>query len=105
MGRPMRPRGNTEIQIFATGAGLSSPPEATSSIVGVAGNSPELPAKITIGGMDAQVAYAGAAPGEAAGVLQVNVLVPTDAPTGPAVPLTLTVGDIVSPGVTTIAVR
>jgi uncharacterized protein (TIGR03437 family) len=40
----------------------------------------------------AQLQYAGQAPGLVAGVIQVNVTVPAQAPTGPAIPLYLTLG-------------
>ena len=43
------------------------------------------------------VAYAGAAPGLVAGVLQVNVKIPDNAPTGDAVPVTLSIGGVDSP--------
>jgi uncharacterized protein (TIGR03437 family) len=95
----------TEIQIFATGDGITSPPGITGGITKGAGNPPLLSVKVLIGGIEAPVEYAGAAPGEAAGVLQVNVLVPFNAPVGSAVPIALTIGDAMStPGVT-IAVR
>jgi uncharacterized protein (TIGR03437 family) len=61
-----------------------------------------LPVSVTIGGRSAQVAYAGAAPGFVAGVLQLNVKIPEDLlVSGPtAVPIIVTVGGVTSqPGV------
>jgi hypothetical protein len=49
---------------------------------------------ITIGGMPAQVQYAGGAPGEVAGMMQVNAQIPGGIQTGNAVPVVL---QIVSP--------
>ena len=48
--------------------------------------------------------YAGAAPGLTAGVLQVNVRIPVDAPTG-AVPVSLVAGTKSSPANVTIWVQ
>lgn len=75
------PRG-TVITLFATGEGQTSPPGVDGKI-----SSPPLPApvlnvQLTIGGVPAQVAYAGAAPNEIAGVLQVTARVPLDGPGG-----------------------
>jgi uncharacterized protein (TIGR03437 family) len=52
---------------------------------------PVLPVSATIGGQTAQVLFAGSAPGLLAGVLQVEVVVPTAASTG-AQPVVLTIG-------------
>ena len=48
--------------------------------------------------------YAGAAPGLTAGVLQVNVRIPVDAPAG-AVPVSLVVGTKSSPANVTIWIQ
>ncbi len=93
------------IQIFGTGQGLTSPPSITGAIGTAAGNPAVLPVKAAFGGVDAIVQYQGAAPGLIAGALQVNVLVPLNAATGDAVPLTISIGGVASqPGVT-VAVR
>lgn len=60
--------------------------------------SPEL--KVTVGGVPATVLYAGDA-----GVLQINIRVPENAPIGPAIPLELTIGKSRSPQGVTVAVR
>ncbi len=98
------PRG-TEIQIFATGDGMTSPPGTTGGITKGAGNQPLLSVQVLIGGVQAPIDYAGAAPGEVAGLMQVNVSIPLDAPVGPAVPIALQIGDTISPSGVTIAVR
>ncbi len=59
--------------------------------------------RVTIGGLDAQVLFAGLTPG-LAGLYQVNAFVPAGVTPASAVPVVLTVGGQVSPPVT-IAVR
>jgi uncharacterized protein (TIGR03437 family) len=54
---------------------------------------------VTIGGMPATVSYSGLAPG-LVGLYQVNVQVPNNAPTGPAVNLSISVGSLTSNTVT-----
>jgi len=54
--------------------------------------------------MGAEVVYAGAAPGLVAGVMQVNVRIPLNAPSG-NVAIVLQVGDAFSQPGTTIAIR
>jgi hypothetical protein len=51
------------------------------------------------------VQYVGSAPGFVSGALQVNVLIPQDAPSGAAVPIVMTVGNASNQGMTTIAVQ
>jgi uncharacterized protein (TIGR03437 family) len=93
------------VTLYATGEGQTNP----SGSDGKAGVAP-LPApvqsvKVTIGGIDSSVQYAGGAPGFVAGVMQVNVTVPPQVSPGAAVPVVLTVGGISSPGGVTIAVK
>ena len=47
----------------------------------------------TIGGQTATVSYAGAAPGEVAGLMQVNLLIPASVQPGGYVPVVLQVGN------------
>jgi uncharacterized protein (TIGR03437 family) len=61
------------------------------------------PVTVTIGGRDATVRFAGLAPGSVA-EYQINVIVPTDAPSGDAVPVIIHVVGQTSPAVT-IAVK
>ena len=53
-----------------------------------------------IGGLSAMVAYAGGAPTLVAGVLQVNVQVPSGIASSGSVPVLLTVGGQIGPPVT-----
>jgi len=59
----------------------------------------------TVGGVPAEVAYAGGAPGFVMGLAQFNVKIPDGAPVGPAVGLVITVGGVPSPAGVTIAVQ
>jgi uncharacterized protein (TIGR03437 family) len=65
---------------------------------------------VRIGGVDARVLYAGTAPGEIVGVVQINAVVPAQAPTGSAVPVDFTIAGpngtkFTSPAGVTLAVN
>jgi uncharacterized protein (TIGR03437 family) len=90
------------IVVYATGGGQTNPPDATG---GTALGAARVTASVsaTIGGQPAQVLYAGRAPGEVAGMMQVNLQVP-DSVTG-NVPVVLKVGDAGSQTTATVAVQ
>ena len=91
------------VSIYATGEGQTSPAGVTGSVT-KAQNSPVAQILVNIGGVATTVQYAGSAPGDVAGVLQVNAVVPASVGSGPQAVM-LTVGGVVSqPGVT-IAVK
>lgn len=103
---PSLPAANgSVIVIFATGAGQTDPPGVDGQITGNILPKPLLDVTVQIGGLDAKVLYAGAAPGLVAGLLQVNCVVPPDAPSGYAVPILLTVGKVTGPAGVTLAVQ
>jgi uncharacterized protein (TIGR03437 family) len=100
------------IQIYVTGLGRATPNgnpvgnTLKTGDVAPAGGNPlyrtvETP-RVTIGGVDAAVAFSGVAPGFA-GLYQVNVTVPAGAATGDDVPLTITIGG--ASDTATIAIR
>jgi uncharacterized protein (TIGR03437 family) len=93
------------VQIYATGAGVTSPAGITGAITGAATMQPLLPVSLTIGGITAAIAYASSAPDAVSGLFQVNAVVPQSVAPGPAAPLVLTVGTASSPGSVTIAVK
>jgi uncharacterized protein (TIGR03437 family) len=70
------------IVLFGTGEGSTTPSGDDGSVAATIFPAPLLPVRVTIGGVEAQVLYAGAAPGLVAGVLQVNVVIPENAPAG-----------------------
>jgi len=93
------------VVIYATGLGATSPPVATGQAAPAV---PPLalvttPVKVTIGGVDAAVEFAGLAPGFV-GLYQVNARVPAGVTAGNAVPLVLTQNGVPSNTVS-IAVR
>jgi uncharacterized protein (TIGR03437 family) len=61
--------------------------------------------KVTVGGIPASVHYVGGAPGQVAGLIQVNVQIPAGVQPGGYVPVVLQVGDAsTTPGAVWIAV-
>ncbi|MBI3664985.1 MAG: carboxypeptidase regulatory-like domain-containing protein [Acidobacteria bacterium] len=93
------------ITVYATGQGEIQPPLATGELAPRSTLSVVTQAKsATMGGRPAALLFAGMAP-DYAGLLQVNLAVPADAPVGPNVPVVLNIGGISSPGGVTIAVR
>jgi uncharacterized protein (TIGR03437 family) len=88
------------VSIYATGEGQTLPAGVTGSVTGSNPPSPVPPVTVTIGGITAAVQYAGSAPDEVAGLLQVNAVVPPGVGPGSAVPVSLSVGGVASqPGV------
>ena len=92
------------IILFATGEGQTTPDGGDGQLAGSILPKPRLPVAVSIGGKDAEVLYAGAAPGLVAGVMQVNVRVPSNADSGENA-VVLTVGTAASPQGVTIAVQ
>ena len=90
------------VSLFATGEGMTAPNGVEGAIVpSTALARPLLPVSVTIAGRPAEVLYAGSAPGQPAGLMQVNVRIPADTPAGLPAPVVLTIGNASSqPGVT-----
>jgi uncharacterized protein (TIGR03437 family) len=81
------------VMIYATGEGQTSP----AGVDGKVNSStpypaPLLPVSVVIGGLDAEVLYAGAAPGFVSGALQINARVPAGVSPGDAVSVQVRVG-------------
>ena len=93
------------IAIFATGAGQTTPPSLDAQITGTSLPSLVERTSVQISSLDAEVLYAGAAPGLIAGVVQVNVRLPSNTPSLSAVPVVLSVGGASSQASVTIAIR
>jgi uncharacterized protein (TIGR03437 family) len=93
------------ISLYATGEGQTTPGGVDGKPASVPYPKPNLPVTVTVGGQDAPVKYAGGAPGMVAGLMQVNVQIPAGIQTGNAVQVLLRVGDALSQGAVTIAVR
>ncbi|HKA00544.1 MAG TPA: hypothetical protein VKE70_28730, partial [Candidatus Solibacter sp.] len=96
--------------LFATGEGQTNP----GGVDGLIASSVPLPGpvgqvSVLIGGppgvgKSAAVLYAGAAPSLVAGVMQINIVIPPDSPSG-NVPLSISVGGVNSGEMTTVSIR
>jgi uncharacterized protein (TIGR03437 family) len=65
---------------------------------------PLLPVSVTLDGIAAEIEYKGGAPGEVAGVMQINVKVPAQTRSG-NVPVFLSVGNAKTQNLVTLAVQ
>jgi trimeric autotransporter adhesin len=97
------------VSLYATGAGAMDPPLQDGVVVTDTNSRPVVPLTVRIGGVTADVLYAGPAPGLIAGVLQINARVPqTFVPVyndPSATPVFLLMGQLFSSLNGTIAVR
>ncbi len=94
------------ISVYMTGGGQTSPLSATGTVTPGGATLYKIPGTVTaiINGVSAPVLFAGAAPGEVTGVIQVNIQIPPGV-SGTALPLTITINNSVSPSGTTVAVQ
>ncbi len=92
------------VTMFATGEGQTDPPGIDGMLSADPLPKPQLPVSLRIGGLTAEVLYAGAAPGFA-GLLQVNARVPNDVAAMDDVEVLLTIGSSTSQSGVTMAVR
>jgi uncharacterized protein (TIGR03437 family) len=101
---PLNPAAPGSVIVFyATGEGLTDPPSEDGKIAGSPLPRPVLPVQVIIGGLDAEILYAGAAPGLTAGVMQVNARIPGNLTQRGAVNIVLIVGERSSrPGVVVV---
>jgi uncharacterized protein (TIGR03437 family) len=87
------------LMVYGTGFGAANPPGQD----GLSWLASEVSA--TIGGLPAEVTFAGLAPASTPGLQQINIRIPDDCPTGAAVPIRLQVGEHSTQPGTTIAVE
>jgi uncharacterized protein (TIGR03437 family) len=92
------------IQLYITGAGQTNPSGSDGLINVGPGPVPAGAVNVTIGGQQANVNFAGGAPGAVAGVFQVNAQIPSGITAGSAVPVVVQVGTSNSQPNVTIAV-
>jgi virginiamycin B lyase len=85
------------ISLFASGEGQTSPPGQDGKLGSSPLPQPVLKVTAIVGGQPAQVQYAGGAYGLVAGVMQVNIVIPSNIQTGTAVPIVINVGGFDSP--------
>ena len=93
------------ITLYATGGGATTPDGQDGFLTALPYPTLNLPVTVTIEGVNAQVLYAGPAPGQVAGVLQITVVVPETAWVAPFDQVVVTVGTYVSPSAITVAVK
>jgi uncharacterized protein (TIGR03437 family) len=93
------------VSIFATGEGQTTPPGVDGKPGSEPAPHPILPVSVTIGGQTVTPSYAGGVPGSVAGLIQVNVQIPSGIQTGNAVPVLLQVGSTSSQSGVTMAVQ
>ncbi len=98
------PRGQY-VFIYGTGEGVTSPPGVDGRITGTPLPNVSQSCSATIGGAAATVIYCGEAPGETAGLVQVNAQIPDSVTPGSAVPVTITIGGVTSRTGVTVAVK
>lgn len=96
------PVGST-IVLYASGAGQTNPPGKTGHLSSAPYPAPVLPVSVFIDGVQAQVQYAGDAPGLFEGVLQVNAVIPAGVKPGNRV-VVVKVGSTQTPPWATVAV-
>jgi uncharacterized protein (TIGR03437 family) len=89
--------------VYATGLGAVTPTLDDGAAPGAVLTSVNTPPVVMVGGVSAQVVFAGLQP-QFPGVYQLNITIPANAPTGNAVPLQIQVGGVTSPASFTIAV-
>jgi len=95
------------VAVYMTGEGITFPASTTGQLAPTNGsglNSPGQKVTATVNGVAATVEYAGSAPGIVYGVMQVNVLIPANAPAG-NLPLVITVGTTNAQTGVTVAVN
>lgn len=93
------------IVLFGTGEGALDPEQADGAVSAPPLPSPAAEITVRIGNANAEVLYAGPAPGLVSGVLQINARVPASVLGGPETPVSFTAGQARSPAGVTIAVE
>jgi uncharacterized protein (TIGR03437 family) len=94
--------GSTVI-LYATGGGQTTPPSVDGQPTGQPLPQSNITAIVTMGGVPATVLYTGGAPGLVAGLLQIDVQIPSNLPAGSAA-ISLIMNAVTSPAGTTITV-
>ena len=93
------------IALYCTGGGVTSPASTDGAVIGGASFLLAQTPVVTIGGVNAIVKYAGAAPGSVAGLTQINVEVPAGVTPALALPVIVKIGDFASTAGVTVAVK
>jgi len=94
---------NSVLILYATGGGQTDPPGVDGQIATTVLPKPLLAVSVSVGGKNANVQYAGAAPNFIAGAMQINLRLPAGIASGSAVPLILNIGGFSTTG--NVAIR
>ncbi len=81
------------VVLYGTGEGQTNPGGIDGLLAISTYPAPLLPVFVSFGGQNSQVLYAGAAPGLAAGLLQINARLPKNLPRGAAIPVVIRIGN------------
>jgi uncharacterized protein (TIGR03437 family) len=84
---------------------VTTPPGVDGRISGTPLPKVNLSCSASIGGQTATTNYCGESPGATAGLVQVNALIPESVTPGSAVPVSITIGGVVSQANVTVAVK
>ena len=101
------PKGSTVV-LYGTGGGVTTPlPAQDGQVLSASGGAPTVNAAVsaTIAGDGATVQSATGVPGSLAGLMQLNITVPSSVAAGKTLPVVLVVAGRASPGTATIAVK
>jgi uncharacterized protein (TIGR03437 family) len=91
---PGNPAAKGSVVVFyASGGGQTNPPGVDGEITKDVLARPRLPVNVWVQGQEAEVLYAGAAPGSVSGVMQVNIKVPINIASDNRVPVAMKVGN------------
>jgi uncharacterized protein (TIGR03437 family) len=94
------------VMIYATGEGQTRPAGVDGKVNNTATLPlPLLPVGVTIGGSEADVIYAGAAPNFVSGAMQINVRIPAGITPGNSIPVQVRIGNRLSQAGVTMAVQ
>jgi uncharacterized protein (TIGR03437 family) len=92
------------VVLFGTGEGQTNPAGIDGLLSASVYPGLTLPISVRIGGINAAIRYSGEAPSLVAGVFQINVVVPLNAPTSDQVPVVVTIGGVNSRSDVTMSV-
>ncbi|OYW07971.1 MAG: hypothetical protein B7X34_09740 [Acidobacteriia bacterium 12-62-4] len=94
--------------LYATGEGMPVQPADAGRLDGAIArqaSSPHSPVTVTVGGLPAEVHYAGASPGLIVGIIQLNIRIPPTVTPGKAVPVAIRIRGVTSPPGPTLNVK
>ena len=93
------------VVLYATGGGQTTPPGVDGSLAAAPYPVPKQAVTVTIGGVNAELHYAGAAPFEVAGLLQINAVIPSGLVPSDKAALVLAIGLATNQSGCTVALR